>query len=201
MYEQNDEGVWTPPGNDYRALDLSELQTIEDCDEASSWLCERAIALHDQITMVVNDDDVHILKSHLARLHNLRNEVRILKSEYWREDVEASRAEHLESLTRKHRALEKLAEDPAAREVIEAKKQAQLEIHQEYLDSLDRLQDKKHRLKLARIERSNQEREPFLRAFLNVVRDELGREEQLRLCALARDAVEATRTADDAGEA
>jgi hypothetical protein len=195
MQNHTAETAWTPPSNDYRDLDLSELQTIDDCDDASSLLCERAVALHDQITMVFDDDDVRHLKSHLARLHHLREEVRILKSQYWREDVDARQSDYRNAIDRKTRALEELIASPQAQEIIEAKKQAQIEVRHLYTSQLEELERRKHERKMVRIARSNEDREPFLQQLILTLKEHLGKAEQTRLCELARIALEANRGA------
>jgi hypothetical protein len=94
IYTEDEDNVrpsWMPYHNDYRRLDVDELATIEDCDEAIIWLQNIAVDLHTKLA--ANPDSASIYKMHLSRCHALRSEINLKRSEWLREERVAQKVD------------------------------------------------------------------------------------------------------------
>lgn len=72
---------WMPFKNDYRCLDLEEVQTIDDCIEAQVWLSDRITDMYHWIEQTDDADYERRLRRHITRASRKKHKLGIKQVE------------------------------------------------------------------------------------------------------------------------
>lgn len=147
--EDNVRPAWMPYKNDYRHLNLDELQTLEDCDEAKLWLNDRITDMHTWREQIEDIEHKRRLMRHISRALYLRDKLSLLRSDFWQEekrefwaeyDAEMAARKQVEAADRDQKLAERAARAAAHAELLashEAARKAKKEReHQEKLERI-----------------------------------------------------------------
>lgn len=178
--ENNVRPAWMPHKNDYRHLNLDEVQAIEDCDEAMLWVNDRITDMHTWLDGTDEPEHQRRLKRHISRAHFVKNQLLALKSDYWLEEKKEYKAFE-------ERCANKARAERAARHQATLEAHAKMKASPEYQAE----QALKHQRKLEVIAASNREDRAWQNEFRHMFIERWGAELWKEMAIEARNRVQA----------